>query len=491
MKEETIIKAEIFTSIQKSIQGIKWSLIVGILYLPCLYILQLVLGKVSPETIGVYSAIQVFSQMVIVFVFLGGPQIFANFLPRMESDEKKLGFLLVYTIIIFSLLILFLTLIYFFPFLQAFFVKGGLKGSLLCFFPIYAFLFSLFFLLRSTLNGLFEHKKIAFLDRTQLFGLLFIFLGFFFFDLDFLKKHYICILMISVLLVNLIGSLIGGFFLFKKLSFSKSKLFLPERFWSFASQIHLAVVFAFIFDNIDKLFILKIGSFGLLGYYHIALSLGQTPRLFFQPLMKVFVPLFAEKSVQDFHDLKTTFYKLSRYAILLNFLFIISLHIFGYTLLSFIGKDFIEYSSLLYIYLAGISFTLCSIVIIPFMRVTYNNYIYVINGIFQIIFLPLLMIFGWRYFSLAGIIFAKALWLAISQILPFYHIIRRTSCRIPNAYYWGVLLLLTFSGINLAFSFSLPIKIALGIFLLGIFLSLGHYRIEEIIRNTKKLLLSD
>ena len=487
--EEKMIITDTSAHSQKSIQGIKWNLIIVVLYFPCVYILQLVLGKVSPEAVGAYSAFQVFAQLVTVFVILGGTQVFANFLPRMESDERKLGFLLSYTILILSLLMLFLTLVYFFPFIKAFLIKKGINESLFWFFPAYAFLFTLFFLIRSALNGLFEHKKAAFLERAQIFGLLVISLGFYFFSLDFIKLNFICILMISILLVNLIGSLLGGCFLIKRLVFSKPHFFLPERFWSFTLQVHLAVFFAFVFSNIDKIFILKIGSLGLLGYYHVALSLGRIPNVFCQPLMNVFVPLLAEKSVQNVQDLNSTFYQLSRYGILLNFLFILCLHIFGYTLLSFIGEDFAEYSSLLYIYLGGVSFTLCSVAIIPIIRVSYNNYIYVINGIFQIVLLPLLMIIGWHYFSVAGIVLAEAVWLAISQILPFYHIIRRTSFRIPNSYYLGVLLLLAFSCINLAISLSLPVKIIIGLFLFVIFLWIGHYRIEEIISDTKKLLL--
>ena len=74
---------------KKALKSAKWMVITSILSMFCSYGSNILLGQISPETLGIYSAVNVFISSLTTFVGMGGAVVLSNFFPKMDSDVKK------------------------------------------------------------------------------------------------------------------------------------------------------------------------------------------------------------------------------------------------------------------------------------------------------------------------------------------------------------------------------------------------------------------
>ncbi len=81
---------------RRTITGLRWVMALNVATIPLSFLTNVLLGRVSAEALGYYGAIQLFATSFMTFVFLGGPAVFARFVPRIDG-RKRLDFLLSYT----------------------------------------------------------------------------------------------------------------------------------------------------------------------------------------------------------------------------------------------------------------------------------------------------------------------------------------------------------------------------------------------------------
>ncbi|GAG75618.1 unnamed protein product, partial [marine sediment metagenome] len=58
--------------IQKSISGAKWTVILSIVAMPLGYAINIILGQISPEALGIYGLLSIFILSVTTFILFGG-----------------------------------------------------------------------------------------------------------------------------------------------------------------------------------------------------------------------------------------------------------------------------------------------------------------------------------------------------------------------------------------------------------------------------------
>ena len=96
---------------KKALKSAKWMVITSVLAMFCSYGSNILLGQISPETLGIYSAVNVFISSLTTFVGMGGAVVLSNFLPKMDSDVKKTQLLHTYIALSFGMYVVFAAVI--------------------------------------------------------------------------------------------------------------------------------------------------------------------------------------------------------------------------------------------------------------------------------------------------------------------------------------------------------------------------------------------
>jgi len=75
---------------EKSVKGAIWAVLLSVLAFPIGYITSVILGKISPDALGIYSLIWIFDSFVTTFILFGGANVIIKYLPE---TNKKIDFL--------------------------------------------------------------------------------------------------------------------------------------------------------------------------------------------------------------------------------------------------------------------------------------------------------------------------------------------------------------------------------------------------------------
>lgn len=80
---------------RRTIFGIRSVLVLNFAALPLSFVTNMVFGRISPEALGAYGAIQLLVGSCFVFVVFGGANVFTRFVPALD-EEDRIPFLLSY-----------------------------------------------------------------------------------------------------------------------------------------------------------------------------------------------------------------------------------------------------------------------------------------------------------------------------------------------------------------------------------------------------------
>jgi O-antigen/teichoic acid export membrane protein len=90
---------------RRAIAGVRGSLALTLATLPLSFLTNVVLGRVSPQALGYYSAIQIFIGSYYTFLVFGGIYVFTRFVPAIPRRDR-LSFFLSYSAIVASVSVL-------------------------------------------------------------------------------------------------------------------------------------------------------------------------------------------------------------------------------------------------------------------------------------------------------------------------------------------------------------------------------------------------
>ncbi|MBV8358137.1 MAG: hypothetical protein JO189_09415, partial [Deltaproteobacteria bacterium] len=99
---------------QRVLSGMRWSVWLSILAVPCGAAINLLLARVGPETIGVYGLLSVYIALITSFLYFGGDPVVIKFVPECNINDRP-AFLASYLLVVLGFAALMVALAYFYP----------------------------------------------------------------------------------------------------------------------------------------------------------------------------------------------------------------------------------------------------------------------------------------------------------------------------------------------------------------------------------------
>lgn len=317
---------------KKSISGAKWTIFLSMIALPIGYVVNIILGRISPETLGIYALVGVILGFSGSFLLFGGNNVVQKYLPEIEND-KKIDFILTYSLIVMIISLVSILLIFIFPQILIY-ITGSESNPYNGFYYIIILIFvSIFFnLYNFILSGLMEIKMASIINKLTTYGNFPIFLFLFLFFPNYFLENSLQVIFISFTIFYLLGTLLSATTVFKKVLKLKEgnlttsnilsifKFFLPEKFWSTAVTVHLSSVMYYFSDKLDQLLILNFFNLTQLGLYYAPLQIAMLVRFIPHSLGNMLLPTFSNfLANNDINSIQQWYSKIIKYNGLIAF----------------------------------------------------------------------------------------------------------------------------------------------------------------------------
>jgi O-antigen/teichoic acid export membrane protein len=340
---------------RKSISGAKWTVLLSTLALPIGYVVNVILGRISPETLGIYALISVVVGFSGSFLLFGGNNVVQKYLPEIE-DNQKIDFILTYSIIVTIISLLSILLMLIFPQILVYVTGSETSPDNGFYYIIILILVSIFFNLYTyMLSGLMEIKMASIINKITTYGNFPIFLFIFIFFPSYFLENNLHIIFLSFILFYSVGGLLAAVIVFKNVLKLKQenltssnivtnfKLFLPKKFWSTSITVHLSTVMYYFSDKLDQILILNFFNLTQLGLYYAPLQIAILVRFIPSSLGNVLLPTFSNfLANNDLNSVKQWYSKIIKYNALITFPMAFIIIFFSKYILLLFGEEYLS-----------------------------------------------------------------------------------------------------------------------------------------------------
>lgn len=390
----------------KSVKGVTWTVLLSIIAIPLGFLINVILGRVSSEALGIYALINVFITFVATFILFGGTNVIVRYIPDVPLEKKK-SFLLSYLFIVFLIMAIIITIIYFNPQVLEYLLGNDVPSYLLPYLMLFIPIVLSYHVFNYALNGLMEIKTSVLLRQIItygnciVFGVLLIFFYNFFVENSwliifglFFFNYSILTILTTYLTIKKFNSINPSSTNLKKKLFNYKdiRLYLPDGFWKFATFVHLSTIATFFYDKIDQIVIMLNFNVGELGFYYAALQLSSLIRILPNLVGSVLLPTFSNIiSKNDENSIKNIYRLTIRYNTLLIVPASLFCVFFAKPLLGIFGNEYQEYYLItitlaIFFMASSIGSVSPSLVIAKGESTTY-----LVNSIIQVVFQILLI----------------------------------------------------------------------------------------------------
>ena len=329
---------------ESSFIGIKWAVVLSFLVSPLSYGINILLGKISPQVLGTYGLLVLFSSLVPTFLLFGGSQVIVRFLPTIHA-RKKLSFVASYLVLILALAGIALVCMKVNPAFISYISKSGLETGLL---PYLAFLTPVLLLLHISTAILWAQMEIKWMKICQKLSVILTFLGS---VLVYLLRGGIAQEMVPRLVVSLVlasftlSLLLALYQVFTKVIVHfpfNLELFFPSGFWHFAAAIYVGTIFWFILERFDQALVWSQLSVSDLGLYRAPLATAEVVRWLPLASAQAAFPLFANLLARgDDARVARAYRMLTKYSTLATSAVSLPLVLFSREVLALFGKSYL------------------------------------------------------------------------------------------------------------------------------------------------------
>lgn len=471
------------TSIKtRAITSGKWLVIISVISMLFTYGTNAILGKIAPDLLGRYSIVNMYLSTLSTFVGMGGATVFSTFIPKIKSMDDKVNFFYTYSLITFIMYMFFSILFLFFPSISKIFV-GEMSFNLKLFATLfvgssYVAMTIISYLLISILEARISNV----MNKLYNFFLPIVIVFILFVDKDFLYSNIIIVVFLVITFSCLIGIIIGTISLKKDFSFHKNfKFYMNFRIIKFMIISYMQSVFTFLYNNIDKMFIIALGTLGELGYYQAVLTMATLldfiPSLMSNVTIPYFSTIIATKNISLINE---SYHKIEKYMVGFTSTVSIMTLIFSKFLMLLFGIKYVEYSYLLVIYAIGkcIGSQSCNTSLL--IAFEYNK-IRFINSLLQILIQFVISIILFDQYGVLALVWAKVIGLGFAQIIPRITLIniKEYKFKLPKAYSLSVIISLIL-GLLWLLNIDYIYFIFLGLIIYFLFVFLSGYTIAEV-----------
>ena len=194
---------------RKALKSAKWMVLTSIFSICCSYVSNILLGQISPETLGIYSAVNVFISSLTTFVGMGGAVVLSNFFPKTDSEVQKTQLLHTYIAVSFGMYAILIAVILLFPQMNNL-LSGRMEGAikyvaLFIMAPICVAMTVISYLLIALLEASISNIM------TKLYTMLLpiVLLVVFLIDKGLLERHLALIIFLSAITANILAIILG------------------------------------------------------------------------------------------------------------------------------------------------------------------------------------------------------------------------------------------------------------------------------------------
>ncbi len=258
---------------RRAVAGIRWVLILNLATLPLAFATNLVLGRVSSQALGCYSAIQVFVEGFQSFVVFGGANVFTRYVPQLPLKER-FSFLATYSALVSGIAAaVFAIAVVALPgptarLLDRFGSPDHAVVIALCG-VVLVWAFSSFFL-----YGLLDARGAAITLRTVVVGFFVVSVSGVVASRPALREAPAGFLWPASIAVYGCAALVGVLAILRSDAFRQrgpTRLALPTGFWEAAFYTHLQTLVAFAYMSLTPVVVLLWLDLTALGWFHAAL----------------------------------------------------------------------------------------------------------------------------------------------------------------------------------------------------------------------------
>ena len=471
--------SEINSVKRKALKSAKWMVITSVLSMLFSYVTNILLGNISPEVLGTYSAINVFIASLTTFVGMGGAVVLSNFIPKTESKEDRTRLLFTYSAISFAMYGVLTATILVFPELNML-LSGGLEGT-----PKYIALFIMapIFVVKTVISYLliaFLEARISnIMTKLYTFLLAIVLLSFFVINEPLIEKYLIVI----VFLVNVVSDIFAialglGFLKKEKLLTKTTGFYVPAGFWLFSISTFLQALFSFLYKNADKMFLISLGDMGELGYYQALISILTLVEFIPSLLGNVNIPYFSNIiKLGEKREVEKSYERIEKYMLFFLVSCVLGVIALSDVALGMFGEDYLAYKYLLVILVCAKCIASLGFTNTPMMIVLEKNHIRFLNSLGQIVIQFAITFLTVNKLGILGVVLGRVIGVCLAQIAPQLIIKYKSgyNIKLSKAYFAGIACTVVFGLAEILVGFHLLGSILIGVFVWGVFLLLGGF----------------
>jgi len=271
------------------LSGMRWTVWLSALAVPCSVAVNLLLARVGPETLGIYGLLGVYVGLTSAFLYFGGDTVVIRYIPECRSDDRA-SFLVSYLSVILAIMSSWLLFAWFCPAVMrlALGQTGGLRFhfTILCL----AVVPIMFAMIVAGLKGMLEIRISQVLAKLLAIISLTIYAVLFVFDRSLLSAHPTAVIWSVYLGVSAILSAIGAVRLIRLCRAPRLRWFLPIGFWRYAFSTQQVSLTSFFAGQLDYVLVVNFGGLRLLGKYVAVMAVATIVRMVSGLFMDTLLP---------------------------------------------------------------------------------------------------------------------------------------------------------------------------------------------------------
>ncbi len=327
---------------RRILHGIGWSFLVSVFTLPFGYLISIVLARVSPEAVGIYSVLGIYLGIVSTILYLGGGTVSVRFMAELPG-EKRLPFFFSYYALTLVVTGCVLVLFSAFPGLLRLLLGTSVDPDFFRLLMLSAPVPLFFFAVLAALRGMMSVAFAQALMRSVTFGAC-VFYGYLLlFHRSFFQRQYAGVIVISYLVLMLLVDVVGFRRFWNSVPHGSARpsWLLPAGFWSFALAVQIPSALALLHQKMDEMFVLRVLGLSQLGIYFVLSQLSGSAELLINFFVDgVFPALFTFQATGRLDKTEELHGRVARYILAISATTIFFLIAFASPLLHFLGQRY-------------------------------------------------------------------------------------------------------------------------------------------------------
>ncbi len=274
---------------ERVLSGMRWSVWLSVLAVPCSAVINLILARVSPETVGTYGLLSVYIGLIIALLYFGGDTVVIRFIPECAPVDRA-SFLVSYLTIVFCIVGGWLLFAWLCPRALDLVLGHGRSSRsnffLLCLAPLPI----AFYVVVAALKGMLEMRLAQTLAKLLTVISMVAYVVLFVFARELLSGHPTAVVWTVYVATSGLLALSGARRLFQLCGRPHLRFYLPEEFWWYAIDTQMVGAIRFLSGRLDYVLLLNFGGLALLGSYVAITAVATTVPLVSNLFMDTLLP---------------------------------------------------------------------------------------------------------------------------------------------------------------------------------------------------------